>query len=70
MYCRPLADVGAKMTCAQDGFPTWIAEVMVRKATPQEAVEFVQSVHDDILASVKITPASASKAAGKAASEE
>lgn len=56
VYCRPLAAVGAKLTGVQDGFPSWIAEVMVRKQSVQEAVEFVQAVHDDIIASVNITP--------------
>ena len=35
VYCRPLAEVGARVRCPQDGFPTWIAEVMVRKPTVQ-----------------------------------
>ncbi|KAI8465404.1 MAG: glutathione synthetase ATP-binding domain-like protein [Monoraphidium minutum] len=56
VYCRALADVGAKLTGLTDGFPSWIADVMVRKATPEEAVAFVKSVHDDINACVKITP--------------
>lgn len=35
VYCRPLAEVGARLRSPQDGFPTWIAEVMVRKPTVQ-----------------------------------
>lgn len=61
VYCRPLANVGAKLIGPGDGFPSWIAEVMVRKGTPQEAVEFVQAVHDDMVASVNIAPAAAQR---------
>lgn len=54
VYCRPLSAVGARLRCPEDGFPTWIAEVMVRKPTVEEAIEFVKSIHDDICAHVNI----------------
>ncbi|PSC71326.1 ATP-grasp domain containing 1 [Micractinium conductrix] len=54
VYCRPLAEVGARLRSPQDGFPTWIAEVMVRKPTVQEAITFVKSIHDDICENANI----------------
>jgi hypothetical protein len=27
VYCRTLVEKGAKVTCVEDGLPTWVAEV-------------------------------------------
>ena len=44
LYARPLVAVGEKVTCVEDGMPTWVAELMVTKPTVEEAIEFVQTI--------------------------
>lgn len=54
IYCRPLAEVGKRLTGADDGFPSWICEVMVRRDNVADAVDFVKEVQSDIVANVNI----------------
>lgn len=54
IYCRPLADVGKRLTGADDGFPSWICEVMVKRDNVADAVDFVKSIQQDIISNVNI----------------
>ena len=29
VYCRALQEIGAHVTCVEDGLPTWVAEVII-----------------------------------------
>ena len=44
LYARPLVAPGSKVTCVDDGLPTWVCEIMVVKPTVEEAVEFIQGI--------------------------
>ena len=44
LYARPLVPAGSKVTCVDDGLPTWVCEIMVVKPTVEEAVEFIKGI--------------------------
>ena len=44
LYANSLVTVGQKVTSVQDGMPTWVAELMVRRPTVQDAIEFITHI--------------------------
>jgi len=38
----------------EDGLPTWVCEVMVRKPTVEAAIQFVSEIEADFQASMRI----------------
>jgi len=49
LYVRPLVAEGQKVTAVTDGMPTWVAEVMVKKPTIEEAIEFVTAIEQALV---------------------
>jgi carnosine synthase len=43
-----LAKPGDRVVCIQDGMPTWIADIIVEKATAEEALEYVQKIAEEM----------------------
>lgn len=54
IYCRALAEVGKRLTGADDGFPSWICEVMVQRDNVADAVEFVKAIQQEVVSTVNI----------------
>ena len=48
IYARPLVKAGQKVTCVEDGMPTWVAELMVQAPTVQQAIAFVQRIEESL----------------------
>ncbi len=44
LYAKPLVKDGDAITAPADGLPTWVADVMVARDTPQAALDFVQEL--------------------------
>ncbi|KFM27308.1 Carnosine synthase 1 [Auxenochlorella protothecoides] len=45
LYVRPLVEAGAKVTCVEDGMPTWVCEIMVQHPTStQAAIDYVNQI--------------------------
>ena len=40
--------VGQKVTSVEHGMPTWLAELMVKKPTVQEAIDFVTQIEQSL----------------------
>ncbi len=53
LYVRPLVNKGQKVTAVTDGMPTWVAELMVKKASVEEAIEFVTAVEKALVIPVQ-----------------
>lgn len=49
LYANPLVKVGQKVTSVEHGMPTWVAELMVRKPTVQEAIDFVTKIEKSLV---------------------
>jgi len=54
LYARALVAPGDRVTCVDDGMPTWVAELMVAKPTVEEAIEFVQAIEREVSAALPI----------------
>lgn len=52
LYARPLVKAGDRVTCVDDGMPTWVAELMVAKPTVEEAIKFVQNIEASVVVPV------------------
>jgi len=48
LYCRPIVGKGEKVTAVTDGMPTWVAEMMVKKPSVQEAIDFVKEIEEGL----------------------
>lgn len=48
LYAKPLVKAGEHCVCVHDGLPTWVCEIMVKKPTVQEAVEFIKDVEKSL----------------------
>ena len=48
IYSRPLVKAGQKVTCVEDGMPTWLAELMVQAPTVQQAISFVKRIEESL----------------------
>ncbi len=44
LYANYLVKVGQKVTSVEHGMPTWVAELMVRKPTVQESIDFITAI--------------------------
>lgn len=44
LYANYLVKVGQKVTSVEHGMPTWVAELMVRKSTVQESIDFITAI--------------------------
>ena len=53
LYARPLVAAGDRVTCVDDGMPTWVAELMVAKPTVEAAIEFVQQIEASVVVPVE-----------------
>ena len=54
LYAHALVAPGDRVTCVDDGMPTWVAELMVAKPTVDEAIEFVQMIEKQVSAALPI----------------
>jgi hypothetical protein len=48
IYARPLVSVGEKVICVEDGLPTWVAEIMVKRPTVEDAIQFVNEIYQSL----------------------
>jgi len=46
VYAKPLVATGAAVVGPKEGLPTWIADIMVSKPTPQEALDAALALSD------------------------
>ena len=49
LYVRPLVNKGQKVTAVTDGMPTWVAELMVKKPSVEEAITFVTAIEQGLV---------------------
>ena len=56
MYCRPLVHPGEKVVAIEDGMPTWLYEVLVTRASMEEAIDYVKSIELAIEPLIEIEP--------------
>ena len=48
LYAKPLVKEGDAITAPSEGLPTWVADVMVAKDTPQEALDYVLHLSESL----------------------
>ena len=53
LYARPLVEAGQKVTGPEEGMPTWVAELMVKKDTIEEAIKLATSLEESIKVPIK-----------------
>lgn len=56
LYVRPIVQPGKKVTCVEDGMPTWVCEMMVEKQDVHEAIKLVEQMEADIQTKIPIDP--------------
>ena len=54
LYARPIVEAGSKVVCVEDGLPTWVCEIMVKKPTVEEAIDYVKQIEAEIQDSMEI----------------
>ncbi|KDD77180.1 ATP-grasp domain-containing protein [Helicosporidium sp. ATCC 50920] len=48
VYIKTLVPVGSKVTCVEDGLPTWVCEFMVSRPTVEEAIQRCKEVEQAV----------------------
>lgn len=56
LYARTLVEAGGKVVSVEDGLPTWVCELMVKKKTVDEAIAFVKKMEAEIQKVMPIEP--------------
>jgi len=46
---------GEEVVGPKDGLPTWLVEVVVSKATPREALDFLLKLEEEVQANVRVS---------------
>eukprot|EP00440_Ansanella_granifera_P017363 gb/GFBE01018857.1/.p1 GENE.gb/GFBE01018857.1/~~gb/GFBE01018857.1/.p1 ORF type:complete len:625 (+),score=126.40 gb/GFBE01018857.1/:1-1875(+) len=54
VWAKPLTKVGCKAVGPEEGLPTWLCDLFVRKGTAKEALEFLQAIEAE--QPVKVVP--------------
>lgn len=53
LYARPLIAAGARTICVDDGLPTWVCELMVKRGDVRDAIAYVQQIEQEITADLQ-----------------
>lgn len=61
LYARPLVQPNSKVVCVEDGLPTWVCEMMVKKKTVDEAISYIKKMEEEIQRVIPIDPLPAKK---------
>jgi carnosine synthase len=61
LYARPLVQPNSKVVCVEDGLPTWVCEMMVKKKSVDEAIDYVKKMEEEIQKVIPIDPLPAKK---------